>query len=480
MPLKLFSPSKRYFHFSSFPSPVLFSFLQVNRAPISRASSWAGEKKPSKRSNTPLFTTNPLRWPNQQQSNSIERNPSAGLLSHPPSTSQSPAPPHSDAVPPQVLQLEPSSVTSQPTIDSARAAALQAVFVALAAPQQSQRLLSMLSSIDSSESASTTPNPDLVQMLGMMITSAASAASTTTSTAACSPLPVVPSSVGHTDPSTPFAFLSTPTPSAIAGAPTSACVSLLPSVASAPTPPTTDQTNEDDEVVVLDKENVNPIAFRRKPRGKEDLKQNSSLLAINHRLCNCSEPTLCACLPPPVKVDPDPVVDSSGPNTRKRTLSDFMDQRDRDRDASRKRVASSTRRPATEGFGSALSSRGAVTNYALNSEPCSIPSRASDYTRHNIPPFRGASASAPATSPPRRGASVVRKSARRHPYVVPDWAKTTTATLPRAADGSFLVGESTPLEGSTRTHPVKKGKEKQKSAGPKVRKPRPTTYKDPS
>ena len=77
-PLKLFSPSKRYFHFSSFPSPVLFSFLQVNRAPISRASSWAGEKKPSKRSNTPLFTTNPLRWPNQQQSNSIERNPSAG------------------------------------------------------------------------------------------------------------------------------------------------------------------------------------------------------------------------------------------------------------------------------------------------------------------------------------------------------------------------------------------------------------------
>ena len=57
--------------------------------------------------------------------------------------------------------------------------------------------------------------------------------------------------------------------------------------------------------------------------------------------------------------------------------------------------------------------------------------------------FSSAPAPRPPTSPPCRVAQPVRQK----PYVVLEWARTTTATLPRAADGSFLMNPPSDADG---------------------------------
>ena len=148
----------------------------------------------------------------------------------------------------------------------------------------------------------------------------------------------------------------------------------------------------DDDIVVLDKENVNPSAFKRREDNKpSDAGQNRSSRPLGN-------------------MQNSPSSDTSGV-LRKRTLSEFMDERDREHAASRNWTN-----------GTADASRPSHHSLATGNQPTRM-SRSASIPRQgpqdeNTGPRTGRSG--PATSPIR--------PLRRH---IPDWARTTTATQPR-------------------------------------------------
>lgn len=158
----------------------------------------------------------------------------------------------------------------------------------------------------------------------------------------------------------------------------------------------------DDEIVVLDKENINPSAFKRRRSEKDALFD-----------------------PPSSSADPEPLSSVLAVNTntarastnRKRTLSDFMDERDRERERTRKRTTSQSgisRKPS-------LSKKSAGFNF--------VPAHAKSDSVAEPGPSRSRNAghNVPASSPPRQ--------MNRRPYVTPAWAITDTATQPRFKEG---------------------------------------------
>lgn len=179
----------------------------------------------------------------------------------------------------------------------------------------------------------------------------------------------------------------------------------------------------DDDVVLLDKANVNPLAFRR--RHKKHKPPKGAML-------------------PPARIIPSPqknqdenaeprlyaIVMPTG-TSRKRTLSEIMDERDRERERSRKRSYSEP-----EEYARNRTHPGACENVAplTSNIPCSTTA-----AHHGT-------ASSPCRRSPRLQQCSTRPSTapnvqKRKPYQMPEWARTETATVPRFAEG-FVRKES--------------------------------------
>ncbi|KAG7090979.1 hypothetical protein E1B28_010046 [Marasmius oreades] len=192
---------------------------------------------------------------------------------------------------------------------------------------------------------------------------------------------------------------------------------LLAQLSATPQPPPNNHMTEDDEVVALDKENVNPDAFRKRARLLEVEKSTefiaSSSRSSTHKI-------------------PDRPVQGLGPSGRSNTMpSDNSNNRSFSNGIDENR--------------SALSRKGKE--------------KAKDTIYHSI--FANSSSAVPWSSPPRsRNDHAAIGSSRRMPivipdspctpkarrvpasspireskqYVVPEWARTTTATQPKFSD----------------------------------------------
>ncbi|KAJ3473214.1 hypothetical protein NLI96_g13088 [Meripilus lineatus] len=137
------------------------------------------------------------------------------------------------------------------------------------------------------------------------------------------------------------------------------------------------KSNSDDEIVVLDKENVNPAAFRSKRKAAE--KENSLATPVLPLTSHTSLPAL-----------------PTHPVTRKRRLSDFMEQREREKEELRKK-ASNDRRAAKVARKSLPRSRlppqsDPVTAPTTTTQPEAGPSHRQ---------YRSFISAAPRSSPPR-------------------------------------------------------------------------------
>ena len=221
--------------------------------------------------------------------------------------------------------------------------------------------------------------------------------------------------------------------------------------------------SQDDEVVLLDKENVNPTAFRRRAeRERADAKLlgmsptfprdsvesgnvtagraitgTSAGLGISMWSNDNSSPTSA----------PVPSSSSSNTNTntrRKRRLSDFMDERESGTESRRNREKAG-RRDAHRHVRRNSSENGMA---AFRHQPQSRNEKVTRYHRTGVemwtsPPRHGSENSRrhPMTVPespraprvsassPARSSFVQSQSCKR--YVVPEWARTNTATQPR-------------------------------------------------
>ncbi|KAF7375901.1 hypothetical protein MSAN_00004500 [Mycena sanguinolenta] len=191
-------------------------------------------------------------------------------------------------------------------------------------------------------------------------------------------------------------------------------------------------SSNDDEIVCLNKENVNPKVFRRRAEREKD----------DPKLSNPSEPStgnFSSGLPTPPSSQgrPEPPSRvSSNPPARKRTLSEFMAEQEsiRDKEKASKRPQNhwTERSQSIDSFLPATimpppTTAPRQTNSFLrrtNSSSClSSPSRGGFFTATAIavPSRPSTSASSPIRPPPK-------------PFVLPSWAQTDTATTPRLSD----------------------------------------------
>ncbi|KAJ7076891.1 hypothetical protein B0H15DRAFT_575515 [Mycena belliarum] len=189
-------------------------------------------------------------------------------------------------------------------------------------------------------------------------------------------------------------------------------------------------SSTDDEIVVLNKENVNPTVFRRRAeRDKADSKLSGSV-----------EPTGSAALssvPPSnttsqIQTEVSRLVPSTNqPPRRKRTLSEFMEEHESAREKEKaQKKAQYYRQPersmSMDSLRQAASTAISTTNMTQDA-PGTISSSSSPGKQHAalVPPKPKLRSSASASSPVRPA---------RKKYVVPTWARTETATQPRLSE----------------------------------------------
>ncbi|KAJ7729546.1 hypothetical protein DFH07DRAFT_183597 [Mycena maculata] len=209
-----------------------------------------------------------------------------------------------------------------------------------------------------------------------------------------------------------------------------------------PAPPSDNQhrrkiSSTDDEIVVLNKENVNPTIFRRRAeRERQDAKLLGSI-----------EPP--GTIPPSPQPEPTTLMPSNQPPTKKRTLSEFMEEQESRREQEKVQKRGQYYRqpelrhplpkdgfmhhPVPETTTPAIT---AVSTNNRNDSPKAKSSRTrsrrtiswTSYPGPNVvkeaavpPPIPTASASSP-VRPPRKK------------YIIPEWARTGTATQPRLSD----------------------------------------------
>jgi len=214
---------------------------------------------------------------------------------------------------------------------------------------------------------------------------------------------------------------------------------ILPTqqAAQQPGPSTSHQEapSQDDEVVFLDKENVNPTVFRRRA---EREREEAKLLAVSG-----SSSTLAESSPPRIGLSVrsntvnDILLPTSSMNEstagRKRSLSDAEgSKRDRQRKvSSSKDLPPASHRPIPDPY----------RHYSRIAEPAAPGS--SSVAKSSPPrPSRdenmqyGSSHGRPIVIPdsPLRVAASSPVRVKRKPYVVPEWARTATATKPRLSD----------------------------------------------
>ena len=233
---------------------------------------------------------------------------------------------------------------------------------------------------------------------------------------------------------------------------------LLAHVSALPSPPkptvnpadiyttaTSDQANHErsnsDDIIVLDKENVNPEVFRR--RGEKD-KENAGNIAGSG-----------------AGAEKRGLGGSSNANStagRKRTLSDFMEEKEKEKAKNKTRNRART---GSSGVHS-LSSSSSVRTHAYNQSSGSqyyrsatdtLPSRA-----HTSPPrpksFRRlttASSTAAASSPVPAPEAKAKK-----PFILPAWARTTNPTQPRLSEEALKAKEQAEAEAEAERERTKK------------------------
>lgn len=214
--------------------------------------------------------------------------------------------------------------------------------------------------------------------------------------------------------------------------------------------------SSDDDIVILDKENVNPTAFRRRAeREREEAKLSSSSAAEAAGPPSRASRNLGVSLR---MNEDDHAVARTAPASspprnaetarRKRTLSTFMEDteyrndnvRSRDRDTTGRTVMNSSRKPATESSKSHYRELHPSLRPSLLLPRSSPPrvSKENSATRPlpQVPPVRLFARSA--SSPVRSSAG---QAQARRKYVVPEWARTETATQPRLSAEAELALE---------------------------------------
>ncbi|KAF5385937.1 hypothetical protein D9615_002292 [Tricholomella constricta] len=268
----------------------------------------------------------------------------------------------------------------------------------------------------------------------------------------------------------------------------------------------------DDDVILLDKENVNPTAFRRRSDrdgklGTETLAQSSvndsstQVRSLSTR-SNGTSNTI------PVSPAPTHTSPSTVPIRRKRTLSDFMDEREsgkgkgkarekewlerRDahrhaRSSPKKNTCSAHRYyPRLASDGVQPLKRGTNSYYRTGMEPWTSPPRPKSESSNTD--FKGENsqqrpiAMGDSLEVSKVSASSPVKSISSHPqarrrYVVPAWARTGTSTQPRlsheakkalelAEERKKEEKEANKRKGTTRAERDKKKKQVARSASP--------------
>ncbi|KAK0486186.1 hypothetical protein IW261DRAFT_1454135 [Armillaria novae-zelandiae] len=221
----------------------------------------------------------------------------------------------------------------------------------------------------------------------------------------------------------------------------------------APLQPSNHRIPSDDDAVVIDKENVNPSPFRRrvgqdvkdsKPSQTSAVSQRASLGGHLHTDEN-SRPTQ------------NTIEANGGPISRKRTLDEFME--DRELQSERHRRPSHNMVP----FSSPPRPRLSYT------EPGGSRGR---------PIFIPDSPQAPkiaASSPVRDGT----QSTARRKYVVPDWARTDTAMQPRLSeDARRALKEAEDKKEAEREDKRRLERERRRTGRPQGRQPRENAEND--
>ncbi|KAL0956006.1 hypothetical protein HGRIS_002181 [Hohenbuehelia grisea] len=256
----------------------------------------------------------------------------------------------------------------------------------------------------------------------------------------------------------------------------------LPRSKSQSTSPTKSQ---DDDVVLLDKENVNPSAFRRRAEreradaklhlltsgsrnahasGSSDAGMTRVGLGAAAGVENRSRPRQRAAPPPPVVASSDTF--PSPARAKKRRLSDFMDERESESKRAFRRDAHRHHRSSERGNSISVENDSSCRHYSRLAQSDSFfhstssvfsgpstsplrnerhyerqfwdhpgPSMQVQLPQNNGPPVspkRLGLAVTSASSPVRPSSSLQRPPSK--PYKIPDWAKTTTALQPRLSE----------------------------------------------
>ncbi|KAI0087455.1 hypothetical protein BDY19DRAFT_1058274 [Irpex rosettiformis] len=354
--------------------------------------------------------------------------------------------PSKSSYPPMIVSRE-STGEVQPT--------LQSLLISLAGGSKTSELLGTLSAIDSSSHAN--PNLALIEAL----------------TKALYPTPSVSKVLSPSSQSTPTTAPTTlDRKSSSKQSNRTGSISdpqtSRPSVPSharfVPISSPAKSERSDDDIVLLDKENVNPLAFRKRRGEKEKASDNipiSSAFPANSAQTAAQSQSK-------VAQHPIPLAPSSN-GARKRTLSDIVEEKERERVRNRRRtqLASDPESQPVKRRSYYREHTGAMPEHAMSDSGLSKGS----------PPHRTADASAvPASSPSRHydrtallsdtqpvaGPSTVPAlmASKKKPYVVPKWAQTETATVPRFAPGYGPRLPEPPADKLLRKKSGKKGSKK--------------------
>lgn len=214
-------------------------------------------------------------------------------------------------------------------------------------------------------------------------------------------------------------------------------------------------TSQDEDVVILDKENINPMAFRRREeREFPETKGNKSIITNDTSLEHHFTHNV-------LGSRSDGQENSASANTmkRKRTLSDFMDEKESERSKQKEKERSERREQVRHSTQRRSSGSSSIYDTGLRHYPRlateALPMPGTNYYTRKPYDFRSSpprpkvdssnmssnlrrsitlpsysKSKAPASSPPRPSAGCP----TRKRYVVPEWARTNTATQPRLSE----------------------------------------------
>ncbi|KAJ7497020.1 hypothetical protein FB451DRAFT_1209741 [Mycena latifolia] len=194
-------------------------------------------------------------------------------------------------------------------------------------------------------------------------------------------------------------------------------------------------SSTDDEIVVLNKENVNPTVFRR--RAERDREVAKLLGSVEPSASVASLPSILPSNPTP-NIQPDAsrlMPSTNQPLRRKRTLSEFMLEQEstREKEKAQKRERGQYYRQPERSMSvdSLRQSTNTVTpTPTLAQHP--KPSRTRTLSSISSPGVKDPTAPIPPLRPNASASSPVRPTRKK--YIVPAWARTETATQPRLSD----------------------------------------------